>query len=99
MKVIEKRYDENICCPFCQQVVVENEKSHILAECSHTLLISTDYGVQFGNDTLGVEMLEEESDAQGWDAAVGNFVTSSLVLIKTYQPAPSFFGAYYLFKR
>ena len=99
MKVIEKKYDENICCPFCQQVVVANEKSHELVECPHTLLISTDCGVQFEKDRLSVEMLKEESDDQGWDAAVANFVHSSLVLIKTYQPAPLFFGAYYLFKR
>ena len=99
MKVIEKKYDENICCPFCQQVVAGNRKSQGLAECPHTLLITTDCGVQFGNDKLGVEMLEEESDDRGWDAAVANFVDPSLVLIKTYQPAPSFFGAYYLFKR
>jgi len=99
MKVIEKKYDENICCPFCQQIVAENEKSNELVECPHTLLITTDFGVLFGNDKLGVEMLEEENDESGWGAAVANFVDPRVVLIKTYQPAPSFSGAYYLFKR
>lgn len=99
MKVIEKKYNENICCPFCQQVVAENMKTDDLVECPHTLLITTDFGVKFGNDNLGVEMLVEENCDSGWDGEDTNFLDPAVVLIKTYQPAPSFSGAYYLFKR
>lgn len=99
MKVIEKRYNENICCPFCQQVVAEHMKTDELVECPHTLLITTDFGVKFGNDTLSLDLLEEDHPDSEWDVDGEHFLDPAVVLIKSYQPAPSFSGAYFLFKR
>lgn len=97
MKVVEMSHDVNICCPFCQQVVEENH-NQTLEECPHTLLITTDNGVKFGNDYMGVDLLDETDEESPWGQALADFTDSRLVMIKTYQPAPSHEGAYYLFK-
>lgn len=98
MKIMEMSHDANINCPFCQKVVAENSTHH-LEECPHTLLITTDNEVKFGNDYLGVDLLDEDEAESEWGQVLADSADPRLIMIKTYQPPSSNEGAYYLFKR
>ena len=98
MKIVEVKADENVCCPFCNQIVLKNDGESQPKECPHTLLIATDYGVEFCSDKFDSESLEEKTEELSWDDAISEIDIPKAVLVKIYAPAPSFFGAYYLFE-
>lgn len=98
MKVIETKPDENVCCPFCNQIVLLNDGESGPEECPHTLLIATDEGIEYCSDTLDAESLEELADESSWDEIISEIDNSKAILIKMYEGAPGFFGAYYLFE-
>ncbi len=97
MKIMEMSHDANICCPFCHEIVAVNSARE-LRECPHTLLITTDSGVRFGNDYLGVGLLDEDETESERGNVLFDLAGHRLIMIKTYQPPPSNEGAYYLFK-
>ncbi|WP_051305692.1 hypothetical protein [Desulfogranum mediterraneum] len=98
MKIYKVDSAENICCPFCDKVVLSNESESEPEECQHTLLIATDEGVEYHADHFDIEELEEKTEELSWDEAISAVDNPKAVLIKTYAPAPSSFGAYYLFE-
>lgn len=93
MKVMERNSKEAVRCPFCSQSIsVKRRKNRV---CQHTMVVSNDKGVEFENRNFSMTSLQQESqlndDGRGFEP--------NIVMIKTYEPAPSFFGAYYLFKK
>lgn len=99
MKVVEIKSVDNVCCPFCDQVVLVNDGESEPKECPHTLLIATDMGIEFCSDSLDAESLEEQADESSWDDVVSKIDNPKAVLIKLYEGAPGFLGAYYLFAK
>ncbi len=98
MKIFEVKSDENICCPFCNQIVLVNDGESAPDECPHTLLIATDMGIEYCSGTLDTEKLEEQADDSSWDQVLSEMDYSETTLIKMYEGAPGFFGAYYMFQ-
>jgi hypothetical protein len=97
VKVVEIKPDENVCCPICNQIVLTNDGESSPEECPHTLLIATDEGIEFCSDALDAELLEQQADDSSWDEVISSLDNPKAILIKMYDGAPSFFGAYYLF--
>lgn len=95
MKIVEKKSNEIISCPFCDSPLRSLRKNKAPHICSHTLMVTDDEQVWFERENLSLATLQEESFDR-WP--IDKRVDSQLVMIKTYGPAPSFFGAYYLFK-
>jgi hypothetical protein len=97
LKVTEISPNDNVCCPICNQIIMTNDGESGPEECPHTLLIATDYGIEFCSDALEQELLEEKAEDSSWDEAISEIVNPNAILLKMYQGAPSFFGSYFLF--
>lgn len=98
MKIIEINANENVCCPICNQIIMANDGESSPEECPHTLLIATDGGIEFCAESLDAELLEEQADDSTWDDVISESDNPKAILIKIYEGAPSFFGAYFLFE-
>ena len=46
----------NICCPFCQQAVVDWNEEQYIQPCEHTLFIAMDLGFEFVSDQFESKM-------------------------------------------
>ncbi|MGL1930833.1 MAG: hypothetical protein OCC45_03610 [Desulfotalea sp.] len=95
MKVMERNYQEAIHCPFCaKQISLKRNRQQI---CQHTMFVSSDSGVAFEDHNFSIGALYDEN--QFWADSLRESIEPKIVMIKTYSPAPKYFGAYYLFKR
>jgi hypothetical protein len=99
MRVIEVKANENVCCPICNKIILANDGESSPQECPHTLLIATDEGIDFCADAFNADALEEIADESSWDDAISDIDKPKAILIKMYEDAPSFFGAYFLFEK
>lgn len=95
MKIVEKKANETIACPFCDSPLRSSLTRRASRVCPHTLLVTDDEQVWFERDNLSLASLQEDSLCS-W--AHNKKEDSQVVMIKTYGPAPLFFGEYYLFK-
>ena len=95
MKIVEKKASEAIVCPFCDSPLGPSLKHKISRICSHTLMVTDDEKIWFQREDLSIASLQEDNFCT---FPKNKKVESQVVMIKTYGPAPSFFGAYYLFK-
>lgn len=98
MKIVEDKSNNDICCPFCNKVVFSYDGDSEPQECPHTLLIATDEGVEFHNDKIDIDALENKAEEHSWDDVLSELDYQNAILIKSYESAPSSFGAYYLFQ-
>lgn len=108
MKSIEIKSDENVVCPFCQQITVDmNTEDPEVMPCVHLVYAATDVSLEyrseiinqlFGidpeveNDELGLDDLTEHPD---FDKIFNEGELKDLIQYESYDPAPSFMGAYY----
>jgi len=98
VKITEINEEDDVCCPICNKIILAKEGESGPEECPHTLLIATDYGLEFCSDALDQELLEEKAEDVSWDEVISGIDITKAILIKTYQGAPSFFGSYFLFE-
>ena len=97
METIEVKHNEKIICPFCNKLILANDGESPVEECPHTLIIATDEGIEFCSEKLNQEDLEEQAEEDSWDEVIGKIEYPGAKQIKCYAPAPSFFGAYFVF--
>ncbi len=98
MKVVEIKQEENVWCPVCNHIVFTADGESEPDGCSHTLLIATDEGIEFCAGVLDEESLENKAEESSWDEVILGIGNPKATLIKLYDGAPSFMGAYYLFE-
>ena len=101
MKVHEVESNKNVVCPFCNAVIVDVVEIGPYESCPHTILVATDDGIEEADEKLiDLEALENkiEEEDLNYDEAISALEIPNTVLLKQYQPAPSFYGAYHLFK-
>lgn len=108
MKSIEISSQENVVCPFCQQVtfILESEEPS-LNPCAHLVYMATDVALEFRseiiNSLLGINPEDDNIDIELTDIiehpefenAINNGQLKGLIQYESYEPSPSFFGAYY----
>ena len=99
MQVIELKANEKVFCPFCKQVILDNDNESAPEECPHTLLIATDEGIEFCREEIDAERLEEQAEESSFDDSISELDRPKAVLIKMYEGGPSFFGSYFLFEK
>ena len=92
MKRIEIANEEAIRCPQCGGNPLGDGG---INTCSHTLFVATDEGLEFCSDKLDINELEQNALEVGWDEATDKIEYPGSVKYAVYQPAPSFFGAYF----
>jgi len=98
VEIIEINDGEPICCPICSQVILASDGESSPEECPHTVLMATDMGIDFCDDSIDCVALEDLAEDDSWDDILSDLDRPKAILIKTYQGAPSFFGAYFLFE-
>ena len=97
MEIIEVGHAEKINCPFCNQLILENDGKRPPEKCPHTLIIATDVGVEFCSGKLDQDALEDQTEDDSWDEITDKIDYPGAKKIKCYAPAPSLFGAYFVF--
>jgi hypothetical protein len=95
IKIIEIPYGENIVCPFCHFVLVNFEELEEVSHCDHTIFIATDDGWEYQSEKY-VFILGKESDGS-IDQFTSELKIPDLIKYAQYNPAPSYFGAYFGF--
>ena len=98
-------YRDDIHCPFCNQLVFNQEKMKINS-CQHTLFIAHDHGFEFCDLRTKKNLkISENEDLEnygefletGMDEFLRGVDMAGSIMIAVYVPAPSFFGSYYGF--
>jgi hypothetical protein len=108
MKSIEIKSDENVVCPFCQQITVEiNSEDPEVIPCSHLVYAATDVSLEFRSEIInrlfGIDSQEENCeltlsdlmDHPEFENIFNDGELKDLIQYESYDPAPSFMGAYY----
>ncbi len=108
MKSIEIPFKENILCPFCQHVTVEMSAEELqIIPCEHLVYAATDtsleYRAEIINKLFGIDSEEENFDLtlsdltehEDFEKIFNEGALKDLIQLESYEPAPSFFGAYY----
>ena len=74
MKIIEMPWQSKICCPFCNQLIVnlddtdfdDTEISSDYELCEHTIFIATDEGFEFKSDKIN-KILNIDPEIEGFE--------------------------------
>lgn len=64
----------NICCPYCQQAVLDWTQEQYIQPCEHTLFIAMDLGFEFVADRFE-ETLPQSVDEIHEDAEMNIFIS------------------------
>lgn len=86
---------ENIVCPYCKAILVDNEEIGDYEICSHTIFVATDCGFEFIREDMK-EIINENAINSNYDAYTASLPIKG-IRIAHYTPAPSFFGVYWGF--
>jgi len=93
MKVIEVNNDLLIKCPVCNKNALSEEE---VTPCEHVCLLATDEGTEISKE--GMDIIEEKAEDDGWEEVLNAYENDDLIAYINYQPAPSFFGVYVVFR-
>lgn len=101
---IEVEYGEQICCPICSKVVVDQENAkdgEYFRVCDHTLYVAHDMGIDYASEafkqaanTAEINLEDDEADPREVMLKAG---IQDVHSFETYVPAPSFYGTYVAF--
>lgn len=108
MKPIEINSEENVVCPFCHQVTVDIKSDEpLVIPCDHLVYAATDVSLEYRseiiNQLFGIDPkednceleLEDIIDHPDFENIIENGQLKGLIQYESYDPSPSFFGAYY----
>ena len=103
--VVDSR--EPILCQICSHCVFdENIENPNLSPCTHTIFIATDDGLEHKTSILenNLKDLDISIDSDDWYESGGilqvlteKLTIKGLIVIESYMPAPSGYGAYFGF--
>jgi len=108
MKTIEINSEENVVCPICKQITLDvKTENPVIIPCAHLVYAATDVSLEY-RSVLVNELFEIDPDEENCDLGLNdiiehadfNNVTNNgklkgLIQFESYDPAPSFMGAYY----
>ena len=94
MKKVEVKYNEPVFCPLCDTKILTDAGTN---HCPHILLIVTDESLEYCSEKLDIKVIEEIAFEDGWDEATDKIQYPNTIKYARYQPAPSNFGAYFVF--
>lgn len=108
MKSIEIKSEENVICPFCQQITVDiNSEDAEVIPCKHLVYAATDVSLEFRSEIInrlfGIDSKEDKceltlsdlTDHPDFENIFNEGELKDLIQYESYEPAPSFMGAYY----
>ncbi len=108
MKPIEINSQENVVCPFCQHVTVDLKSDEpSIIPCEHLVYVATDVSLEYRSEIINqlfqidpkednCELeLEDIIDHPDFENIFENGQLKGLIHYESYEPSPSFFGAYY----
>jgi hypothetical protein len=108
MNSIEINYEEIVVCPFCQHVIVDLKSDEfMITPCAHLVYAATDVCLEFRSELINqlfeidpkeenFELgLEDIIDHPDFENILENGQLKGLIHYESYEPSPSFFGAYY----
>ena len=108
MKSIEIKSDENVICPFCQQITVniKSDDAEVIP-CKHLVFAATDVSLEFRSEIInrlfGLDpqedncelTLSEFTEHPDFENIFNDGELKDLIQFESYEPAPSFMGAYF----
>ena len=107
IKRIEVDSSEPILCPICSHCVFdENIENPNYSPCTHTIFIASDNGLDHKTSILenNLKDLDINIDSDDWYESDGilqilteKLTIKGLIVIESYMPAPSGYGAYFGF--
>lgn len=110
MKSIEIKFDENVICPFCQQITVniKSDDAEVIP-CKHLVYAATDVSLEFRSEIInrlfGLDPQEDNceltlsdlTEHPDFEKIFNEGELKDLIQFESYEPAPSFMGAYFGF--
>ncbi len=110
MKSIEIKFDENVICPFCQLITVniKSDDAEVIP-CQHLVYAATDVSLEFRSEIInrlfGLDPQEDNceltlsdlTEHPDFEKIFNEGELKDLIQFESYEPAPSFMGAYFGF--
>ncbi len=110
MNSIEIKSNENVVCPFCNQITVDvNAEESIINLCQHLVYAATDASLDYRSDIIN-DLFDIKPEEENFDLTLNDITDhpkfdqifnegklKDLIQYESYEPAPSFFGAYFGF--
>ena len=96
MNNIELNHDEDIICPYCNEVLASVAQGEDFQVCKHTVFVASDYGFEYIREDFKdiIELSEKDY------INIGSFTTNlniDGVKFAQYSPGPGWLGVYWGF--
>jgi hypothetical protein len=95
MKSIEIDHSEDILCPYCKVILVNQEEEVDFQLCEHTIFVASDYGFEYVREDYE-HICSLDLDASNIDSFTKNLPVNGIRLVQ-YSSPPGLLGAYWGF--